>query len=399
MTRGRIVAITVLALAMGFVAGAWLVGSGFAIPFLPPAARVPGVYVWRPTPPEPREPQVEREDDVAETRFPVTSSGLPPPADDADLPPSPGCTWVIEPRRFELGRLWNRNDAERVLCGYSAADPRNEGLTYLLLQTMTGHVLDLRPVFFDAEGNRYLPRRAGHGSGSGPTGAVISSRFWLGPSRQPRLSEIAYVGIENVAPDAARRLVAAAQQEARDKAMAILPPPQVGAPYVFDLPTAQGGRAASAELRNKAVVVGVFDLASRSYAEATLRKLRLANSRGDLGLVAVYFDGPDEPAGAALRQALGDETLVVVEDTPSARRVWSDGAGLDRLPKYFLIDREGVLRYVSDTPVNRMPTTIEHQVDILFGRASSTPPASSQRKSAWLGIINRRPPKPPAKTQ
>ena len=371
INSGRMVAITFVALGVGFVGGAWFIGSGVAFQLVPvpnvgPAganASLPPRRVTRST------PLVKAVAVPRPVDFSGGSGGLGLRADRTDLTPAPGCYWVIEPRQFRLGNEWHSTDPERALGGYPAIDPTSGGLRYLLVQSTRqgGAALELRPVFFDEAANRQVPRVVGGGSSSGPGGVFVMKEFGLDPVQQFEPAKVAYFGIERVTPDTARLLVEGAQREAKEKGMAILPPLHFGAPYPFDLPTADGKRLRSDDLRGKAVLVAICGPGGFSaIGLMNVKKVREANSKDDLAIVNISFDGSAQDARETFSKSGSDGPLVVVPNDPTSRRIWSDGAQIAALPMILLIDREGVLRFTGQ-PFN--PFDLQDRVDTLFGRA------------------------------
>jgi hypothetical protein len=299
------------------------------------------------------------------------SAGLVPRADRADLLPTPGCYWVIEPRPFQLGKAWSWHDPERAIGGYSAVDPSTGALRYLLIQStgQGGLAMDLRPVFFDAGANRQVPLPAGFNSSGSPGGVFAMNQFHLNPVQQLTPEKVAYFGIERVTPDALRLLVEAAQREAKEKGMAILPPLRFGAPYPFDLPTVDGKRLRSDDLRGKAVLVVVSGPGGiSSLGLFSVKKVREASKQDELAIVGISFDGSVEDAREAFARSGADGPFVVVPNDPTTRRIWSEGAQITQLPMFLLIDREGILRFNCQHPFE-----LQDRVDILFGRAKRPP--------------------------
>jgi hypothetical protein len=374
MNWGRMAAITTVALGLGFVGGAWFIGSGVAFQFIPvpnvaPVSAGPNA---RPSPPRPARPipLVKAVSVPTPANFSSGSGGLGPRADRIDLMPAPGCTWAVEPRPFRLGGLWHLTDPERALGGYSAVDPDGAGLRYLLIQSTRqgGAAVELRPVFFDAEGNRHVPLPMGGGTSRSPGGVFDSREFVLSTVHHPTPAKVAYFGIEWVAPDSARLLVDSAQREAKEKGLSILPPLRFGQPYPFDLPTADGKRVRSDDLRGKPVLLVVVGPgASTTLGLMYVKKVREANPKDELAVVGVSFDGSIGDARDAFAWSGSNDPLVVVPNDPTSRRIWTDGAQLAHLPMFILLDREGVLRL---TPRS---FDLQDHVDILFGRAKRRP--------------------------
>ena len=168
--------------------------------------------------------------------------------------------------------------------------------------------------------------------------------FQFEPFQMVEPSKAAYFAIERVVPDAAKLLVEAAQEEAEDKGVAILPEPRLGQPYPFDLVDVDGKPVRSADFKGKAVVVtiwgpGGFGNLGLMFA----KKLRESYKADEVAFVSVSFDGSVEEAKQSFAKQGPDGPLVVLPNDPTTRRLWVDGSRIDQIPKFFLVDREGVL--------------------------------------------------------
>ena len=366
ISRGRMIAVTIVSLGFGFVGGAWFIGSGLGfdlipLPTVPPANATPAVPKRVTPPPVPRVKAVE-------VPWPANFSGgwggQGLRADRNDLAPAPGCDWVVDPHTFTFPSSWTKTNRERALCGYSAVQVSTGALLYFMVQSTRNETapLDLRPVFFDKEGTRYIP--LGHNSSSrGSGGQFITSEFTLDPVGQLPRDKVAYFAIERVAPDSERLLAEAAQKNAMEKGIVILPSPQVGKPYSFDLTTADGQRIRTEDYRGKAVVVWVWGPSpTDNWLLIDLKKIRDSYIDNEIAFVGVSFDGSVEEAREKFAKGKTDGSLVVIPNDAKIRRLWQEGAQITRLPAYFLIDRDGILRQRGNY------FDFKQNVDILFGR-------------------------------
>jgi len=278
---------------------------------------------------------------------------------------------VIEPRPFRLNNEWLSTSAELALGGDSSIDAASGGLRYLLIQSTrkNGKKAELRPVFFDAEANRFVPFAAGHSISSSSDGVYALNVFHLNSVRQLAPEKVAYFGVERVLPGAAKQLVDAAQREAQQKKIAMLPPPRLGEPYPFDLIATDGKRVRVGDFRGKVVLVAVWGPgASGAFGWSPLKQIRQANKTDELAIVGVSFEGSIDEARESLAKSQIDGPLVVIPNDPTTRRIWSDGAGITQLPMFFLIDREGILRFTIGQPFD-----LQDCIDILFGQAHRQP--------------------------
>ena len=390
ISSGRMAAIAIVALGVGFVGGAWFISSGYGYSLLPvpklpppPPASPARAKAFR------KAPSVAAVGLPGPAHFSGGSGGLMPKADRTDLLPSPGCEWEIEPRPFRPGHNWHKTDPDRALGGYSTTDPATGGLRYLLIQSTRNRAAEihLRPVFFDEAANRMVPDRRPLGSSKGPEAVFAMEEFVFEPFRKVDASKVAYFGLERVVPEAARMLAEATQQEAKEKGVAILPEPRLGQPYPFDLADVDGKPIRAADFKGKAVVVtiwgpGGFGNIGLIYA----KKLRESYKADEVAFVGISFDGSAEEAKQSFAKMGPDGPLVVIPNDPTTRRLWIDGSRVDQIPKFFLVDREGVLRFLCHA------YELKDSVDILFGRAVR-PPFTTIRpgKPATKGATTSRP--------
>ncbi len=365
ISTGRTVAIAALAVCSGFVGGVWFVSSGsafalFPIPTVPPVATPRVAKKVAPRKP----PAVAAVGVPKAAHFSGGSAGLMPAAARDDLLPSPGCSWEVEPRPFKPRGHWHKSDPDRVIAGYWWIEPGSGGLRYLLVQATRGTgELPLRPVFFDEDANRMVPSVASRSSSRGTGGAFIMAEFSFGPCDWADFSKVAYFAIERVVPDAARFLVEDAQKRAAQKGIAILPAPRLGKPYPFDLVDVDARAIRQSDLKGKAVVISVSGPGPfGNHGLLVAKRLRDSYKPDELEFVNISFDGSAGDAKAEVGKIGLDCRLVCIPNDLATRRIWVEGTGIDRFPKCFVVDREGVLRFVSST------TDLEDRVAILFGR-------------------------------
>ena len=359
MTIWRMVLVVAVAVLAGFVGGVWFIASGLAfhliqLPAVPTASNGRLRIEYIPL----RIPEAEmRGGPSPRTSLEVQPIGVPDPAisgsmsgglvsvmDRDDLRPTPGCLWEVFPSRFRIDQEWHTSNAERLLVGVPTIEPSHGLLRIVLTQTTRSREdsLALRAVFFDVQGNRYPARVSSRGYLSGGGGYVeFSHHEWddLTPSN-PR--QIAYFGVERVVPDSVRLAAEAARAEAKQQGIDLLPPPRIGEPFDFDLPTADGQRVRSADLRGKAVLVVICG--PPPLGPMRLQEIRQEYGESKLAVVAISFAATLDQTDLA-RKNLGEPTsLVVIPNDPLHRRLWREGAEISRIPSYWFIDPAGVLR-------------------------------------------------------
>ena len=388
-SSGRVIAIAAVATCSGFVGGAWFVSSGSAFALFPvpplPLSTPPAPKVAPPKPAGPPAVGVPRR-----SHFSGGSAGLMQAATRDDLLPSPGCSWEVEPRPFKPRGQWQKTDPDRAIGGSWWIDTARGSLHYLLVQsTRDGAEIPLRPVYFDEEANRVVPSPGGRNSSGGPGGVFIMTEFSYAPPQEGDISKVAYFAIERVVPDAARLLAEDAQKRAKEKGIAILPVPQLGRPYPFDLVDVDAKTIRQGDFKGKAVVISIA--APGPFGDLGLlaaKRLRESFKPDEVDFVTVSFEGSAGEAKAKFaNMGLGGH-LVFIPNDLATRRLWVEGAGLDQYPKFFIVDREGVLRFICSA------LDVEDRVAVLFGRAKRlTIPVARPSRPVRQGVT-KAPPAP-----
>jgi hypothetical protein len=382
MTMGRLVGISALALGAGFGGGIWFIGSGAGFRLIGgPAAPTAGAR-------SPGQPGGVQQRTSQSTGYGGGGSFPIHRADRNDLQHSAGCEWVIEPAPLhpllETNRYFRAQDVlpltardwmaafpERGLYSSFALDTATGGVRSTLVEFTTRgrRALDLRPVLFDRAGNRYVPPAASQSRTQNASDEVLVSEFVLDPAKAIPREEVVYGGVERVVSDGERQVTEAAQDAAREKGMAILPAPQIGKPYNFDLTTVDGKRLRAEDFRGKAVLIGVWNSEARSpWLMGWLQGIRKAYKDDEIGIIGISFDESVAKARATLDKSKPGGPLVVIPNDPKIHDLWCKGAQITRFPFYFLLDRDGILRYTS--PYHRLFENlhIRESVDLLFGR-------------------------------
>jgi hypothetical protein len=96
-----------------------------------------------------------------------------------------------------------------------------------------------------------------------------------------------------------------------------------------------------------------------------LKRLRDSYKESELAVINVSFHESTEKAREVSASSDPGGPLVAIPNDTAVRRLWRDGSGIARLPECFLVDREGILRFVGASPFG-----LKNEVDILFGRAT-----------------------------
>src|SRR5262249_48845912 len=176
-------------------------------------------------------------------------------------------------------------------------------------------------------------------------GAGALSRS-LSPPRVLRAAPGRFLGV-GVLPRGGRKVVAAAAaRRAREAGVELLPPPEVGAPYDFALTTMDGKKVRAGELRGKVVLIDCWATwCSPCMAKMPALKALYEKHQGEgFAVVGVSFDNDAAVAKKALDKLGLTWPQVLVPPGDKARELWQEVAGIESLPRLFLLDREGVLR-------------------------------------------------------
>ena len=348
-----------VAAMIGFVGGAWFISSGLGFEWIQPPQTLPApTTVVRATRGvRPVAPTKVAAIEVPPARdFSGGSAGLLPRTSRIDLLPSPGCSWEVEPRPFQPEEDGHQTQGESALVGMPLVDPKSGRLRYALVQSprRADSAAALRMVLFDQAAHRYPAQTTGQSTSQSADSFYQITKFAWNEGLPTPASEAAYFGVERVVTEASQASIAAVQAEAQSRQVAILPPPRLGEPFRFDLPTTTAGhRVRSAELPGKVVLIAIWGPGLRIMGP--IRAVISEFSSEDLAIIGVSFDPTMEEATTIFERLVDRGTLVHIPNDRDNRRLWIEGASITQLPLYWLLDRKGVLRYQStyvDIPTN-----------------------------------------------
>jgi thiol-disulfide isomerase/thioredoxin len=233
-----------------------------------------------------------------------------------------------------------------------------DGAILVILATMSRRVdgepdNEYRPVALDGDNKRYLLKAVGGGwggSASFPNVILCLQEFRLDPAVLPD-DRVKHVGIEVVPAETRRaaKAVAAVQalQQARDLGIEILPRPEVGKPFAFSLTDTKGRVIRSADLTGKVVLIDCWaGWCSPCMAKMPRLKALYERRHADgFEVIGVNFD-KDRTLGDKLVKTLAlPWAEVYVPNDDRTRGLWADGSGISGLPRLFLVDRDGILRW------------------------------------------------------
>jgi len=196
------------------------------------------------------------------------------------------------------------------------------------------------------ENGAYLASVDMSGSASSNGVTLRRFRFWPGDADAER---IARVGIEVLTPDAWRTTAETERKEALAAGIHTLPFPAIGEPYPFELDLPDGGTLRSQDYEGRVVL---FDCWA-SWCVPCMEKmpdLRDAyakyHERG-LDIVGINLDVEPEAAERAIRQHAPDWPHVLVGAEDETVQAWREVTTIRSIPRFFLVDRRGVLRWDS----------------------------------------------------
>ncbi len=358
MTTWRLILVVAVAVMVGFVGGVWFIGSGVGFtliraPQVAPARAVAQQIEYIPRHNPDRGTRAATKDQTT-----VEAVGVPEPvnisggwgglgrlAERSDLMPSPGYTWEVEPREFRIDQEWHKSIDGRFMIAVPSFEPKTDRLRVSLVQSTRTRdaAIPLRLVLFDAAGNRFVARVTSQGHSGGMGGHVDYTRHDWDDVPAVNQESFAFCGVERVVPESARLAAETARVAAQRKGVCLLPPPRLGAPFEFDLATVSGKRVRSSDLKGKAILVVLTGPSPRG--PISLGSIRASIPEQDLAVLNVSFEATSEAVQKAA-QPLGEPTyLVHVPNEPEIRQLWREGAEIQGLPMYWIVDPAGILRF------------------------------------------------------
>jgi hypothetical protein len=273
---------------------------------------------------------------------------------------APGCYWAVKPWEVTKGLLGEVNSLTgggiQVI---TKTDPQGGTLTTLAYVTKRDGLnpsAEYRPVAFDDKGARRVAERGLGGSSESP--GMIGTLLVMHEYRlNLPFDRIRKFGIELVPADVLRAKESAASnrafQEARDAGIEILPLPEVDKPYDYSLTAADGRILRTDTLRGKVVLIDSWESRDGRYTDRVPSlKTLYERHRGDgFEVIGLNFDR-DRAIGERLVKALALPWPQVFVPTGDLRtlRLWSEGPGFPRFPRFLLIDRDGILRWDGADP-------------------------------------------------
>lgn len=271
-------------------------------------------------------------------------------AQDSSPQPSPGWRWLVPPTAVDPQ---DKDSLDGKVPGgkYDFEWDDEKGLELELEikfeKQRPGADYEYRGVVFDVDGARYdlAPRSTSGGSDKLKLKAMLPAQM-LPPTR------IRYLAIEVLTPESRAAMADDSQRRAKSTGAEVLPLPQTGKAYEFDLGTIDGRRVSSALLKGKVVLIDAW----ASWCEPAMKmRSRLAEFRekqrgAGFEIVGVNFDDSLDAARKVIDENKLAWPQVYVPNDASVRDLWV-AAGFENLPRLIVLDRDGTVR-AQCTPEN-----------------------------------------------
>jgi thiol-disulfide isomerase/thioredoxin len=276
----------------------------------------------------------------------MTSSGR------VTTPYRPEDGWVFHDAPREI--TWEK-DGELLLL--LETDPN---VSFVQVQVRRTPGNEYRPVVF-VDGGKERMDVEGRGSVHMPQGGA--SIFGL-PEGVTLAGKRVALGIEVLTPEARRRLQYRAFSQAKESGKKLLPPPEEGAPYEFELTTVEGDTLRSSALRGKVVVIDCWATWCGPCMAITPVLVSLTKEQ-NLVVVSVNLDDDKMEGVEKLKGMFGPATSTWkhVWVPLAERREWHMSVGTDSIPLVLVLDQQGILHSARTT----QPEAVEKFIRSFLG--------------------------------
>jgi RNA polymerase sigma factor (sigma-70 family) len=254
---------------------------------------------------------------------------------------APGCFWIVEPNNPSA------SCATQGVVFIHEKDRDGAAVITLAGALAGGSPPQYRPVLFDANKKRYLPKSNSSGGSSGRLdGSIVTlSRWRMDPKVLPD-DKVAKVGIEAITAESHRFTALEAGEEARKLGLEVLPYPEVGKAFDFTLTTIEGKQVRSGDLRGKVVIIDCWATwcAPCMMLLPEVKELYEKHHQDGLEVIGMSLDDDVAKVKKTCERMSLNWPQVIVSTDEKQRSLWYEAAGIRSLPSVFVIDRDGILR-------------------------------------------------------
>jgi uncharacterized protein (TIGR03067 family) len=265
-----------------------------------------------------------------------------------------GFGWLYQPAEIDLGT--NSTSMTAVGgAGIAWIPEKKDGSLVITMAHVGGGGRgdrQYRPVVYGADRTtRYLPY-ASMSAGSDAAGTSLSMQRYLLDAKILPPEKVKYIGIEFSTPEGRKAIAKLAIARANKDRIPILPYPELGEAFDFELPTVDGKNVRSRDLRGKVVLVECWTVGCVSLMDKMpgLKRLYEKRKKDGFEIIGVNFDRSAESVtDAGERRGLTWPRVakesrwpqVHVPEDDQIYELWQNAEHLGRL---YLIDRQGILR-------------------------------------------------------
>ncbi|MAT82622.1 MAG: hypothetical protein CMJ29_13380 [Phycisphaerae bacterium] len=221
----------------------------------------------------------------------------------------------------------------------------------------------------------------------GTMGNPVQTIFmWSNAKLDP--SRISTIGVLRRTEQGLRSISRNAMDQAASEGVEVMPLAIKGAPFAFDLPTLDGNRIASEDLKGQFVLIDNW----ATWCGPCMAKMpelkKLHDTWGGKGLQIIGIDWDSDIAKGKLaieRESLYWPQVNPYEVAPDHIELWNQASGIDALPYLVLLDVDGTV-ITSGAPEDVMSTT----EDLMYLQEEIKSMTPSQIRRALLNVSEKK---------